>query len=244
MTNISKKEHELLLEKYGSKLNKIIKKINKGYPVQYAIGNVNFFGYEIMVNKNVLIPRFETEQLIEETLKFVVNNKRLNILDLGTGSGCISIALKKQLPNSNITAIDKSKRALRIALKNAYLNSVEINFLNQNIIKKVEGKFDLIISNPPYISKKEKIMESVKKYEPHMALFAKNNGLYFYEKTLKIYKDSLTKRGVIAFEIGSSQKDEIIKLIIKIMPGKDYKCLKDYSEKDRFIFIFNDNKCK
>ena len=244
MTNKSKKEYELLLKKYGSKLNKIINKVNKGYPIQYAIGNVDFFGYEIMVDKAALIPRFETEQLLEETLKYLNKESSLNILDLGTGSGCISIVLKKQIPNSNITAIDKSRKALGLASKNASLNDVKINFLRSDIKTKIAGNYDLIISNPPYISKKEKVMESVKKYEPHMALYAKNNGLYFYEKILTLYKNNLTKDGMIAFEIGSSQKNDIVNLIERIVPCKRYKCLKDYSGKDRFIFIFNDNKCK
>lgn len=244
MTNITNKDYELLVQNSGSKLNKIIKKINKGYPVQYAIGNVNFFGYEIIVNKNVLIPRFETEQLVEETLKHLDKNRELNILDLGTGSGCIAITLKKQIPNSNIIAIDKSIKALKTAIKNAELNNVKIHFFKKNISKKVDGIFDLIISNPPYISKDEQIMESVKKYEPHLALYAKDNGLYFYEKILNLYKNSLSEKGIIALEIGSSQQDQIINLIKSIMPNKDYKCLKDYSGKDRFIFIFNDNKCK
>ena len=244
MTNISKVEYDLISKKYGNKLNQIIKKINKGYPIQYAIGNVNFFGYEIIVDKNVLIPRFETEQLVEETLKYFNKQDKLNILDLGTGSGCISIALKHQLPNANIIAIDKSKKALEVAKKNASLNETKINFFKKNISQKVEGTFDLIISNPPYISKKEKIMASVKKYEPNIALYAKNNGLYYYEQILNIYKNSLSKTGIMAFEIGCFQKEEIENLITKIMPSKSFKCLKDYSGKDRFIFIFNDNKCK
>ena len=140
MTNITKKDYELLIQNGGSKLNRIIKKINKGYPIQYAIGNVNFFGYEIMVNKNVLIPRFETEQLVEETLKYLNKSSELNVLDLGTGSGCIAIALKKQIPNSNITAIDKSSKALKTAIKNAELNNVEICFFKKDISKKIRRK--------------------------------------------------------------------------------------------------------
>lgn len=239
MNNINKPDYDLLLKVSGKNLNKNLKKINKGYPIQYVIGNVNFFGYEIKVTKDVLIPRFETEQLVEETLKLLDKSKKNKVLDLGTGSGCISIALKKELPNSEITAIDKSSKALKIAGENAHNNEVEINFIKLDIKTKVPGTYDLIISNPPYISKQEKIMASVKKYEPKMALFAKNNGLYFYELIINNYKNSLTEKGIIALEIGNLQKTEIVKIIKTAMPKANYICKKDYSGKDRFIFIFN-----
>ncbi len=239
MININKRDYQLLLEKKGQRINQSIKKVNKDYPIQYLIGNVNFFGYEIMINKNVLIPRFETEQLVEETLKVLPKNQSLRILDLGTGSGCIAITLKKLITDSEVIAIDKSLKALLVAKKNAKLNNALIKFIWQDIKKNIPGKFDLIISNPPYISKDEEIMPAVKKYEPKMALFAKDNGLYFYHLILNKYKNSLTKGGIIALEIGATQKKAISEIIKKEMPKVKVICKKDYAGKDRFIFIFN-----
>lgn len=239
MININKRDYQLLLEKKGRRINQSIKKVNKGYPIQYLIGNVNFFGYEILVNKSVLIPRFETEQLVEETIKIFPKKESLKILDLGTGSGCIAITLKKTINNSEVTAIDKSLRALLVAKKNAKLNNAPIKFIWQDIKKVVPSKFDLIISNPPYISKDEEIMPAVKKYEPKVALFAKNNGLHFYHLILNKYKNSLTNNGVIALEIGATQKNAILEIVKEVMPRAKTICKKDYAGKDRFIFIIN-----
>ncbi len=239
MNKITKIDYDLLLKLKGKNFKRTLNKVNKGYPIQYAIGHVNFFGYEIKVNKNVLIPRFETEQLVEETLKLINSNETIKILDLGTGSGCIAISLKKRLPNSEVTAIDKSFKALQVAKKNAMINDVDINFRRMNMEKIIPGKYDLIISNPPYISKDEEVMPLVKKYEPKMALFAKKDGLYFYEVILNNYKDHLTTNGIIALEIGHLQKEAIFNIIKKAMPKARFVCQKDYSGKDRFIFIFN-----
>ncbi|HOP65518.1 MAG TPA: peptide chain release factor N(5)-glutamine methyltransferase [Bacilli bacterium] len=239
MIKISSADYKSLSLKSGKKLAKNLRKVNKGYPIQYLIGNVNFFGYEIKVNKNVLIPRFETEQLVEEVLKLLDKSKNLNILDLGTGSGCISIALKKELPKAKITALDNSFRALKIAKENAELNNVDIKFIHQNIKKVVDNKFDLIISNPPYISKDEKIMPSVRKYEPNKALFARNKGLFYYQVILENYHNRLNKNGIIALEIGCYQKEAILKIINSYCENWRILCQKDYSLKDRFIFIVN-----
>ncbi len=239
MIKINKAEYDLLLKASGKNFEKALKKVNNGYPIQYAIGNVNFFGYEIKVNKAVLIPRFETEQLVEETLKLIDKTKSIKILDLGTGSGCIAISLKKQLPNSEIVAIDKSPKALKVARENAKINNVIINFVRADIKKPITGKYDLIISNPPYIDKKEEVMLSVKKYEPKMALFAKDKGLYFYNLIINNYKNNLADKGIIALEIGHLQKEAIFNIIKKSIPKANFICKKDYSGKDRFIFIFN-----
>lgn len=239
MIDINKRDYQLLLAKKGKNINKSIEKVNKGYPIQYLIGNVNFFGYEIKVNKSTLIPRFETEQLVERVLKLIPKNKPLRVLDLGTGSGCIAIALKKEINNTEIIAIDKSLRAILMAKKNAKINKAPIKFIWQDMKKVVSGKFDLIISNPPYIGKDDEIMPSVKKYEPKIALFAKDNGLYFYHLILTSYQKSLTKNGIIAFEIGAFQRAAVLKMIKKIMPKAKVIHEKDYALKDRFIFIIN-----
>lgn len=177
---------EYLKKYYNGDINNAIKRLEMGEPVQYIVGNVDFFGYKINVDKRVLIPRFETEELVENTIKYIKNYFSLpvDILEVGTGSGCISIALKKELENINITASDISSDALEVALSNAKENNADINFVNTDIYKGINKKFDCIISNPPYISKNEKIMDIVYNNEPHLALFANNNGLYFYEEII------------------------------------------------------------
>lgn len=234
--NITKNDYNELIKKYPRKIKWALKKIEKGYPVQYLIGNVSFYGYPILVNKKVLIPRFETEQLIEKTLKKLDFNPK-NIVDLGTGSGCIAITLKKLFPFANVTGLDISRGALKVAKKNAKANKLSILFKKGNIQKPIIGTYDLIISNPPYISFEEKIEEKVFNYEPHVALFASNNGLDFYEKILKNIQKSIGKKGLIAFEIGQTQKEPIFKLAQYYFPNSTIFCEKDYNNKDRFIFI-------
>ena len=231
------------LEKYlpKRKLTKGLKKLEKGLPTQYIVGNVSFYGYNINVNKNVLIPRFETEELVENTLKYI--NKyfkdNINILEVGTGSGCISIALKKENNNLSITATDISKKALKVAKNNAKENNVDINFVHTNIYDGIIKKFDVIISNPPYISYDEEIMDIVKNNEPHLALYAPNNGLYFYEAILKNINNILRDKYLIAFEIGESQAKEIEKIKNKYLKNANFIVKKDMQNRDRMIFIHN-----
>ena len=158
---LTQNDWELLTKKYKN-MHRVIKKLNKNYPVQYLIGNVNFYGYEIIVNKNVSIPRFETETLVEKTIDYIKQNNLIegNVLEIGTGSACISIALKKELNGLKITSIDKSPKALKVAKKNIKNNTVNINLLKQNIFKyQISDRFDVLISNPPYISEDEIIDE-------------------------------------------------------------------------------------
>ena len=231
------------LEKYlpKNKLKKGIKKLEKGIPVQYIVGNVSFYGYNINVNKDVLIPRFETEELVENTLKYI--NKyfsgNLNVLEIGTGSGCISIALKKENDSLSITSTDISKKALKVAKNNAKMNKVSINFVNTNIYDGINDKFDIIISNPPYIAYNEEIMDIVYKNEPHIALFADNNGLYFYEEILKNIKSILKDKYLIAFEIGEKQGKSLKDLANKYLKGSNVIIKKDMQNRDRMVFIHN-----
>ncbi len=235
---ISETEIDELLkvsENIESDYNKLLKK----YPIQYLIGYVNFYGYKLYVNENVLIPRYETELLVEKTIKYVkkiFDNQKINILDLGTGSGAIAITLKKEL-NANVTAIDISKEALKTAQKNSNENNVIINFINNNMLEGIDEKFDLIISNPPYISHDEEIMDTVKLYEPHLALYAENKGLYYYEEILKRISNNLNSKYIIAFEIGYKQANEIKQLVKLYLPKSIIRIEKDYSGKDRYIFI-------
>lgn len=233
------------LKKYlpkESNYQEALERLKNGEPVQYIVGDVNFYGNIIKVNKNVLIPRRETEELVEKTTAYIqkylpVQNK---ILDIGTGSGCIAITLKKLLPSSEITAIDISKKALKIAKSNASLNKVEINFKESNLFQNIKDKYNCIISNPPYISKKEKIMDIVKNNEPHIALYAKENGLYFYQKILSESLNYLTTKSIIAFEIGETQAQEIIQIAKKYFPKAKVILEQDLQHLDRFIFIINE----
>ena len=158
-------------------LEEAIKRLEKGEPVQYIVGDVDFYGNIIKVNKNVLIPRRETEELVEKTIELIKKifpNQNISILDIGTGSGCIPITLKKYFPNNNITAIDISQEALKVAVDNSLSNNVNINFIQSNLFENVSGKYLCIISNPPYIKEDEEIMDIVKNNEHHLALYEPN----------------------------------------------------------------------
>ena len=233
------KENNLDENYYNEKL----KELENGVPVQYAIGNVDFYGNIIKVNKNVLIPRFETELLVEKTIKKIKNyfqNQKIDILDLGTGSGCIAISLKKEI-NSNIDALDISKEALEVATYNAKENLVEINFINQDMANYKEKKYDVIISNPPYIKEDEEIMEIVKNNEPHLALYAKDNGLYFYKKIIENIPSITKDNYLVCFEIGYKESTAIVEIAKQNLNNINISVEKDLSGKDRFIFITNIN---
>lgn len=230
------------LKKYlpSSLFEEGLEKLQKGLPVQYIVGSTNFYGYEIKVNENVLIPRFETEELVEKTIGYIKKlfNGKIQIVDLGTGSGCISIALKKEI-DASITAVDISKKALEVAKENALKNDVSIEFLQGNMLEPLNKRYDVIISNPPYIGETEEIMDIVKNNEPKEALYAPNDGLYFYEIILKDAHKYLKDKFLIAFEIGYKQADKIKKIVLKYFGNSKIIVEKDLQGRDRFIFIYN-----
>lgn len=225
-----------LLDKLSDYTNRLL----KGEAVQYIIGNVDFYGYEFKVNSNTLIPRFETELLVEKSVNYINNffEDRVSILDIGTGSGCIAIALNK-LVNSMVTAVDISNDALDVAKENNVINNTDVNFIVSDVFSNVNDKYDVIISNPPYISYDEDIMDVVYNNEPHMALYADDNGLYFYDKILNECRKYLNDRFIIAFEIGYKQGNDILNIINKYFDNVNISLEKDYSGRDRFIFIWN-----
>lgn len=235
------KDLKYLEKYYKGDIELAKKRLEEGEPIQYIIGNVNFFGYTIDVNKNVLIPRFETEELVENAIKYINCKFKLpiDIIEVGTGSGCISIALKKELKNVNITATDISKEALEVAINNSKKNNVQIDFINTNIFDNVSSKYDCIISNPPYISYDEEIMDIVYNNEPKLALFASNNGLYYYEEILKNAKRILKDKYLICFEIGMNQAKDIEKLVKTYLRNSKIDIKKDLQNRDRMIFIHN-----
>lgn len=234
-------ELEYLKKYYPGNLEDGIKRLENGEPVQYIVGNVDFYGLHFIVNKNVLIPRFETEELVEKTIHMIKKyfKKNLDIVDLGTGSGCIAITLKKEL-NANVDAVDISDKALEVAKQNAFHNKADINFYLGDMLKPLSKKYDVIISNPPYISRTEEIMKIVKNNEPHTALYADHDGLYFYEEILKNAKNYLKDQYLIAFETGETQGERIQKMAEQYLEHCDVKIEKDLTGSNRFVFILKD----
>lgn len=225
------------LEKYGNPSKENIKRLNNGEPVQYIVGNVSFYGNIIDVDKRVLIPRFETEELVENTIKYIKNYNYNSIVDIGTGSGCIAITIKKIFPSMLVDAVDISKDALALAQSNSIKNDTLINFYEGNLLNPLNKKYDIIISNPPYIAYDEEIMDIVKNNEPHLALYADNNGLYYYEEILKNVYNYINKNGLIAFEIGYNQAEKIKQIVQKYLNNYNIEIKKDMTGKDRMVFI-------
>lgn len=232
---------EYLEKYYKGNIKDAIKRLDNGEPVQYIIGNVDFYGYIIDVNKHVLISRRETEELVEEVIKRSQVFLTPTIIDIGTGSGAIAISLSKEL-NTHVYASDISSDALDVARKNAEKNSADITFFEGDMLKPyIENniKVDIIVSNPPYIKGDEEIEDIVKNNEPHLALYAKNNGLEFYESILKDAKQILSDKFLIAFEIGYEQSNDIKALAIKYLGDVKVEIKKDLSLKDRMLFVYN-----
>ena len=228
----------------------ILEKLQKQIPIQYILGTTSFYGLEFMVNENVLIPRPETEELVEWIIesqrlevrsgKLGVGSERFKILDIGTGSGCISISLAKNLPNAEVFAIDVSDKALATAQKNAEINKVKVTFLEKNILETtdLEQKFDIIVSNPPYVRNLEKIEinKNVLAYEPHLALFVEDHdALIFYRKIAALAQNNLVENGSLYFEINQYLGKEMI-LLLEEMQFKNIELKQDIYGNDRMIF--------
>src|SRR5574344_504191 len=220
---------DYLKKYYKGNINEGLKRLDNGEPIQYIVGNVDFYGYIYDITKDVLIPRFETEELVDYTI---------DILDLGTGSGCIGITLSMQV-DSKVTAVDISDSALEVAHKNASKYNQKITFIKSNMLDKVDGLYDVIISNPPYIDKDEVIEDIVKNNEPAVALYADNHGLYYYEEILSKASKNLKDKSHIAFEIGYKQGPTIKDMALKYFPDSRILIEKDMEGNDRFIFVFN-----
>ena len=234
----------LIIDAILSELKVILKRLLKEEPIQYIIGNTEFYGLPFKVNKNTLIPRPETEELVEWVLKEVTELQirkieKISILDIGTGTGCIPISLAKNLSNSSISAIDVSGDALKVAQQNATLNNVEISFLEMDILetKELPQQYNLIVSNPPYIRELEKgeIKNNVLENEPHLALFVEdNNPLIFYSKIADLARIHLKKGGLLFFEINQYLGKETVEMLKQ----KDYNTItlkKDLFGNDRMV---------
>lgn len=227
-------KEEALDEKIENELKIINDKINEGYPLQYAIGKWNFYGLDLLVDKRALIPRYETEILVDLIINDNSNNKK--ILDIGTGSGAISLALSKNLKDSKIIGVDISKNAIDLANENKIkLNINNVEFKESDIFSNIEEKFDIIVSNPPYINKEDfEKLDNKLYYEPQNALYGGEDGLYFYKKIIKNAKNFLNKNGKIYLEIGYNQKDYISNLLEEY-GYKQIKSYKDFNDFDRII---------
>jgi len=220
--------------------------LEKEIPIQYILKKTEFYGLPFILNEHVLIPRPETEELVSFVLDKVLKietlqpvEREIKILDIGTGSGCIPISLKKSLPLAEISAIEISDKALSVAKKNTLLNQVDINLIKQDILKTSELNdiYDIIISNPPYVRELEKkeIKNNVLKNEPHRALFVKdNNPLIFYDKIAELAKNHLTKNGLLFFEINQYLGKETVELI-RMKGFNTIELKKDIFGHDRII---------
>lgn len=200
--------------------NATVEKLKQFIPIQYILGKAHFYGLEFEVNENVLIPRPETEELVEWILSNNQINKPTNprILDIGTGSGCIAISLAKNLPNAQVSAIDVSEKALETAKRNAENNEVQVNFMLKDILQTedLEQQFDIIVSNPPYVRnlEKEEIRQNVLDHEPHLALFVDDHdALIFYRKIADLALKNLSENGELYFEINQYLGKEMMDLL-------------------------------
>lgn len=234
------------------KYESALKALKNHEPIQYIIGQTEFYGLPFYVNENTLIPRPETEELVElilsntntnSQLENVEGNNQFNILDIGTGTGCIAISLAKQLPNANVSAIDVSAKALEMANKNAELNQVNINFIENDIIKICDSefdsstKFDIIVSNPPYVRQLEKqqMQDNVLNHEPHLALFVDDeNPLIFYRAITQFATKNLKPNGELYFEINEYLGKEMMALL-EAFGFKNIQLKQDLFGKDRMV---------
>ena len=239
LLTILDKEVDSDIEKlYKSSLEAL--KENK--PIQYVIGNVNFYGLMFIVNKNVLIPRFETEEIVEQVVEYAksLNKDKIKILDLGCGSGAIGLTLKSILKDSEVTLVDISKEALEVARLNANNLNLDVTFIESDWFSNVKlEKYDIIVSNPPYIRTDEEIEEIVKNNEPSLALYGGIDGLDCYRKILANIKPYLNDKFLIAFEIGECQKEEIYDIVNKYLKDVEIICKKDLYGRNRMIFVRN-----
>ena len=236
LTILDKVVDESIVNLYKESLQALI----ENRPIQYVIGHVNFYGLKFKVNKNVLIPRFETEELVENIKNYLEKKNITNpkILDLGCGSGVIGLTLKHFFPDSNVTLVDISEEALEVAEINAKSLGLDVNFIKSDWFNNVPvDKYDVIVSNPPYIMIDEEIEEIVKNNEPHLALYGGIDGLDCYRSILKDINNYLKDDYLIAFEIGYLEGNALKELVRDTIPNSKVTIKKDLSNKDRMLFV-------
>ena len=232
--------HEELTKEQEEKFKDLVRARRENIPVQYITNSVNFYGLDLYVDENVLIPRFETEELVENAVKLL--NERFNspkVLDLCCGSGAIGLAIKDKINNSVVSMSDISNKALEVAKKNKEKLNLDVEIIESDLFQNIQDKYDCILSNPPYIKTNEEIEDIVKNNEPHLALYGGIDGLDYYERILKEIKNYLNPQFIIGFEIGETQKDDVINIANKYLDNIEIIALKDLSNRDRMIFITN-----
>lgn len=236
LLNFKKEVPQEELTLFESDLNRIVQHV----PVQYLIGSCEFYGHRFLVNEHTLIPRPETEELVELILKENPNRSK-QVVDIGVGTGAISLSLKAERPSWNLLGFDISKGALEVAKKNGEQLKQEVTFLESDVLSSyhLSEKIDILVSNPPYISidEWEEMDISVRENEPKEALFAEDNGLEIYKKIAKEAKDHLAIDGKIYLEIGYLQGEAVSTIFKTTFPKKEVQVIKDMNEKDRIIKV-------
>lgn len=219
-----------------------VEKIAQGTPYQYVSGFAEFYGRTFQVTPDVLIPRPETEELIEQIVRRkgqLFQDKSIRIVDIGTGSGCIAITLKCELPEAQVTTVDISSAAIQIAKQNAANLNADVTFLEGDMTAPIEGEtWDIFVSNPPYIAdvEKQQMNDVVLDHEPHLALFAEEDGLYFYKKMIEKLPELLAERALVAFEIGYLQGPAVKGLLETALPKAKVEVVQDLNGRDRMVF--------
>lgn len=209
-------------------------------PIEYILGYTYFCGNKIYVNENTLIPRNETEEVVMEAIEVIKRHGYNDVLDLASGSGAIAISVKNVLPSLNVTGSDISEEALEVARRNSNSIGVNVDFVNSDILEQFireNRKFDMIISNPPYISYDYTLPNQIIEHEPKIALYAKEDGMYYYRKIMEDSSKVLNDKGSIVFEIGYDQGDKIIKLAKELLKDYSIEVKKDISNNDRIVVI-------
>lgn len=243
LLNINALELLLMLEKVVdsnicNEYKEKVLMIKDNVPIQYVIGNVDFYGNIFKVNKNVLIPRFETEELVENTINLIKEyfDYPVSIIDLGCGSGCIGISLKKKLDNAIVTLLDISNEALDVAKENAKSLNADVSFILSDMWENVNDRYDVIVSNPPYIRNDEEIEYLVRDNEPHLALYGGVDGLDMYRKIKSGLLSHVNNRFLLALEIGDMQKEDIVNMFSDI-ENVQIIAKKDLQGRDRMVFV-------
>ena len=221
----------------------------QGRPIQYIKGVETFFGRDFKVNEDVLIPRYETEELVENILyhidDYFSDYQTIDLCDVGTGSGAIAISLALEEPRTNVYASDISSKAIEVAKENAANLGANVNFMVGDLLEPLlekEIKVDIFVSNPPYIPNNQEIEAMVKDNEPHVALFGGNDGLYFYRRIFKEVKPLLKDRALLAFEMGFDQRELMEEALQTYFPDDRHEIIKDINGKDRMLFIYHNLK--
>ncbi len=243
LLNVNSLELLLMLDKkidleIANKYKEQVLMVKNNVPIQYVIGNVNFYGNNFIVNRNVLIPRFETEELVENVINYIKYefSDAKSVIDLGCGSGAIGLSIKKEYPNIDVTLVDISKDALEVTKENMVSLGLACNIIESDMWSNIEGTYDVIVSNPPYIREDETIEDIVKDNEPSIALYGGKDGLDYYRKIREGIESHINDKFILALEIGDLQAKDVTNIFSDI---KDVKiiCKKDMQGRDRMIFV-------